>query len=489
LIVRTYADEGHSGLRLDSRQGLKDLISDVLLGRADFDCILVYDISRWGRFQDADESAHYEFICKEAGVRVEYCAEEFRNDGSLMSTIVKNLKRAMAAEYSRELSAKVFAAQCRHVTLGFRQGGAPGFGLRRLLIDENGNSKGLLKSGERKHLQSDRVILQPGPVRELEIVRNVFHQFVVELKSQSKIARELNRNGLLNQYGRPWTPCSIRFLLKNENYIGNNIYNRKTVRLRQKQRDNPPNLWIRSPGAFEVIVEPNLFERAQEIRRARNRDHLFLSSRDMLARLTSLFEEKGQLSATLIDEESDLPHHTTYILRFGSLRNAYKQIEYHRKGFFNYIQDGNSQPMTIPKLAADLVAKVEGAGGSADFDKATDELTINGKPMIAIRVARRRDAAGRGLLWTVGRPANLRCDWIVALRTDETRRNIIDFLLLPGSNFPKEKIEFAERNRTRLDPCRFDTVEALFQSVWRSREDPSLLPKIKRGPSLLRDRH
>ena len=60
------------GLRIDGRQGLKDLIADVVLGRADFDHILVYDVSRWGRFQDADESAHYEFICKQAGVRVEY---------------------------------------------------------------------------------------------------------------------------------------------------------------------------------------------------------------------------------------------------------------------------------------------------------------------------------------------------------------------------------------------------------------------------------
>jgi DNA invertase Pin-like site-specific DNA recombinase len=97
-IVRTYKDEGRSGLRMDGRQALKELISDVVLGHADFNRILVYDVSRWGRFQDTDESAHYEFICKEAGVRVEYCAETFENDGSLMSTVMKNLKRAMAGE-------------------------------------------------------------------------------------------------------------------------------------------------------------------------------------------------------------------------------------------------------------------------------------------------------------------------------------------------------------------------------------------------------
>jgi hypothetical protein len=33
-------------------------------GAASFDVILVYDVSRWGRFQDADESAYYEYLCK-----------------------------------------------------------------------------------------------------------------------------------------------------------------------------------------------------------------------------------------------------------------------------------------------------------------------------------------------------------------------------------------------------------------------------------------
>jgi DNA invertase Pin-like site-specific DNA recombinase len=118
-IVRTYADEGKSGLRIDGRDALKRLISDVQSGQADFETILVYDISRWGRFQDADESAYYEYICKRAGIVVQYCAEQFENDGSPVSTIVKGVKRAMAGEYSRELSAKVFAGQCRLIELGW----------------------------------------------------------------------------------------------------------------------------------------------------------------------------------------------------------------------------------------------------------------------------------------------------------------------------------------------------------------------------------
>jgi DNA invertase Pin-like site-specific DNA recombinase len=144
-IVRTYADEGKSGLRIDGRQALQQLIKDVEKGRADFQVILVYDVSRWGRFQDADESAYYEYVCRRVGIQVAYCAEQFEIDGSPVSTIVKGVKRAMAGEYSRELSAKVFAGQCRLIELGFRQGGPAGYGLRRVLIDQHGIMKGELQ--------------------------------------------------------------------------------------------------------------------------------------------------------------------------------------------------------------------------------------------------------------------------------------------------------------------------------------------------------
>ncbi len=112
-IVRTYSDEGVSGLTFKRRDGLRRLIADVQSGNSDFSVILVYDVSRWGRFQDTDESAFYEHICKKAGYGVHYCAEPFENDGSAFAAIVKTIKRAMAGEYSRELSVKTFTGQLR----------------------------------------------------------------------------------------------------------------------------------------------------------------------------------------------------------------------------------------------------------------------------------------------------------------------------------------------------------------------------------------
>ena len=58
-IIKSYADDGKSGLSIGGRASLKQLIADVESGAAEFNTILVYDVSRWGRFQDADESAYY----------------------------------------------------------------------------------------------------------------------------------------------------------------------------------------------------------------------------------------------------------------------------------------------------------------------------------------------------------------------------------------------------------------------------------------------
>lgn len=99
-VVRTYADEGKSGLRLDGRDALKRLIDDVQTGKADFSTILVYDVSRWGRFQDADESAYYEYICRRAGIAVQYCAEQFENDGSPVSTRRNDSNSEPSASFS-----------------------------------------------------------------------------------------------------------------------------------------------------------------------------------------------------------------------------------------------------------------------------------------------------------------------------------------------------------------------------------------------------
>jgi DNA invertase Pin-like site-specific DNA recombinase len=146
-IIRTYADEGKSGLNLSGRPGLQQILKDVEAGDASFAAVLVYDVSRFGRFQDADEAASYELRLRKAGIVVQYCIDQFDNDGSVQSSIIKNVKRVMAGAYSHDLSIKVFAGQAHLIRLGYRQGGAAGFGLRRMLVDQSGHPKGELLRG------------------------------------------------------------------------------------------------------------------------------------------------------------------------------------------------------------------------------------------------------------------------------------------------------------------------------------------------------
>ena len=324
-IVRTYADDGKSGLSIGGRASLQKLIADVESGNTDFNLILVYDVSRWGRFQDADESAYYEYICKRQGISVAYVAEQFENDGSPVSTIVKGVKRAMAGEYSRELSAKVFAGQCRLIELGFRQGGPAGFGLRRVLIDQSGTIKATLKPGEHKSLQTDRVILVPGPAQEVATVHQIYRWLVDDDLPLSEIAQRLNDIPIYTDLDRPWTYSTVRQVLTNEKYIGNNVYNRHSFKLKKKHVDNPPEMWIRKEGAFEGIVPLDTFLAAQEVLTERSKR---LTDEELLNHLKALYAECGRLSGFIIDQVANGPSASLYTSRFGSLVRAYELIGY-----------------------------------------------------------------------------------------------------------------------------------------------------------------
>lgn len=334
-IVRTYADEGKSGLRIDGRQALQQLIRDVEGGKPGFQAILVYDVSRWGRFQDADESAYYEYICRRAGIQVAYCAEQFENDGSPVSTIVKGVKRAMAGEYSRELSAKVFAGQCRLIELGFRQGGPAGYGLRRALIDQHGLMKSELSRGEQKSLQTDRVVLMPGPENEIRIVNLIYTWFIEESLNEYDIAARLNGMRVRTDLDREWTRATVREVLTNEKYIGNNVYNRISFKLKQMRVTNTPDMWIRKDGAFQSIVPSETFYTAQGIMRARARRY---SNEELIDRLRNLYRNRGYLSGVVIDETEGMPSTSVYVYRFGSLIRAYKTVGFTSGRDYRYIE-------------------------------------------------------------------------------------------------------------------------------------------------------
>jgi DNA invertase Pin-like site-specific DNA recombinase len=457
--VRTYEDAGKSGLRLEGREALKQLISDVQSGQADFDTILVYDVSRWGRFQDADEGGYYEFICKEAGITVQYCAEQFENDGSLSATIIKSMKRAMAGEYSRELSAKVFAGQCRLITLGFHQGGAPGYGLRRQLVDENRKPKATLSRGQYKSLQTDRVVLVPGPAEEIAAVRRIYRLFVFQLLSESSIAALLNNDGLMNDAGRPWTRGTVHQVLTNEKYIGTNVYNRISYKLKQRRVTNPPDILIRSENAFDAIVDAEHFRAARQIIEQRSKR---LTDPEMLYQLNSLLAEKGCLSGLIIDEVESMPSSWAYRHRFGSLVRAYQLAGYNPPRDYHYVETNRALRSMFPSILAETIANIELVGAAVRLDEDRELLTVNEEFTASVIIVRSYRTHAGLLRWQIRFAAGKQPDITIAVRMDELNQGVMDYYLLPRIDMTAARIRLAEDNSIYLDAYRFCSLDQLF---------------------------
>jgi DNA invertase Pin-like site-specific DNA recombinase len=471
VIARSYVDAGKSGLRIERREALKQLISDVESRRADFNAILVYDLSRWGRFQDTDESAYYEYICRRANIQVHYCAEPFENDGSVTSAIVKTVKRAMAAEYSRELSTKVFVGQCRLIELGYRQGGPAGVGLRRMLRSGDGEHKGVLNRGERKSLQTDRVVLVPGPPEEVELVRSIYRMFLEEHRSKDEIIRILKKNGVKTGWGHRWSRALVHDVLTNEKYIGNNVFYRTSVKLQTKRIRNPRNKWITKRGAFEPIISPEIFDQAQRIFAERANP---ITNDELLNQLRKLLEREGRLSAPLIDRTEGMKSSAFYKSRFDRLVVAFRLAGYDPPLDYRWIEENRELRPIRPKFISELIDRIRQLGGTVTRHLSENLLTVNNEFTVSIIIARCRrwTRQYRSPIWLVPLKHSHNADITIAVRMDRENREPMDYYILPRIEIcrlpridERERLKLYERNGAALDVYRFSSLDSFFQMV------------------------
>jgi DNA invertase Pin-like site-specific DNA recombinase len=465
-IIRTFTDEGKSGLNLEGRAGLLQLLSEVQGGTAEFTAVLVYDVSRWGRFQDADESGYWEYVCKRAGVAIHYCAEQFANDGSLSSVILKNLKRTMAGEYSRELSVKVFAGQCRLIELGYRQGGPPGYGFRRLLLDQENRPKEHLEFGQRKSLQTDRVVLVPGPENEQRVVQEIYSAFVNGGANEREIAEDLNGRGISSVSGRPWSRALVHQVLINPKYIGENVFNRRSFKLKQRRVLNPEAMWVRKENAFEPIVTRELFLRASQMIRDRSQH---FSEEEMLNKLRDLLASKGRLSAVLIDELEEMPSSCVYRRQFGGLRRAYSLIGYTPEREFSYIEINRALRVLHARHIGEIKDQLLDQGSAVEIAEASGVLTINGDFTAEVVFARCQTRSNGHLFWHIRLERSKNCDLTIAARMAPRNEDILDYYIFPRIDELSSKIRLAQQNPCILEVYRFESLDSLYSISKRIR--------------------
>lgn len=448
-IVRSYRDEGRSGLTIENRPGLLSLMRDITAGKPGYSTVLVLDVSRWGRFQNVDESAFYEFLCWRAGVKVCYVAELFENDGSPFAMIVKGLKRAMAAEYSRELSGKTAAAQRQLASRGFHQGASPGYGLRRLLIDQFGRKRQILGRGERKGMQTDRVVLVPGPAKEVRTIRWMFGQVVLG-KTYTQIARELNTRGSVTHLGKPWTYGRVREVVTSERYTGTLVYGRESKRLGGPLEQQKQETWIRASGAIPPIVSRDLFDAAQDAHRARNES---VSTDVIVERTRHILRREGKLSIALINADPCLPDSHAVARRFSGLTPLYRML--------GFVQSRNSGVAAARELITRWRRSVTGFvadwldDAGSRVERTGWVLRIDDAWTLSFVVLR---AVGRGRTQYFNHRPVPEADIVVFVRTQLDEAAPRDYLVLPRVLFPAWPSAFYERNGPLVDECTYSSL-------------------------------
>jgi hypothetical protein len=316
--------------------------------------------------------------------------------------------------------------------MGYRVGAPLVFGLRRELIDEKHRSKGLLTKGEHKALKTDRVRLRLGSQQEADIIRWIFHQFVIERKSDAKIARELNRANVPHHNGGAWSDHIVHTILKNEIYVGNIVHNRTSTRLGQKRSNNPDTLWVRRNAAIDPIADQSIFIRAQKIMAER---YITLPDDQMLLRLRVLLNRKGKLNYKIIDGAPGVPSQHAYVRHFGSLRKAYALIGYNSPRDCDWIDMKEFWTGVLIAHATKVATALRvDNGAQVRVDEIGSGVTINGKTKMLFLTARRvaRKGPDRSPRWRLYRRQRMP-GLLVVLRLDKKNREVADYLLLPAS--------------------------------------------------------
>ena len=308
-IIEEFADRGKSGLNAEGRPAFNEMM-ECVRRRHDFCLILVLDVSRWGRFQDTDLSAHYDSLCTQHGKQVIYTNIGFtRDEDRLINQLRKNIDRYQSAEYSRTLSKKVFEGAAKVAEQGYRPGGPPPYGFHRMMLDENKEPDRILQPGQRKAIQNGRVVLVPGDAGQVEAIQEIFVLFVEKGFDERQIAGCLNAKGMPSPGGVRWGTSSVRHILTNEQYAGAVVYNRTTQRLKTKRRTNPRDKWIITPDSYDPIVSHELFDGAQAILEGRKRRY---TREEMLLNLHAIYDKYSIVTSRLIQVAPECPSPGTY---------------------------------------------------------------------------------------------------------------------------------------------------------------------------------
>ena len=264
---------------------------------------------------------------------------------------------------------------------------------------------------------------------------------------------------MLTDLGRPWTRGTVHEVLTNEKYVGDNVFNRTSFKLKKQHVVNTPDMWIRKEGAFEAVVDRAIFYTAQGIIRARFRR---FTDDELLERLKNLYQQRGLLSGLVINETDGMPSSSVYAHRFGSLIRAYQLIGFQPERDYKYLEINRFLRKLHPDVLQSTKANIEAMNGKVRWDEKTDLLRVNNEFTASIVLARCQQLESGRRFWKVRLDTGLNPDISVVVRLCPGNEEALDYYLLPRLDFGTSGIRLAEQNAMELESYRFDTLDYFY---------------------------
>lgn len=245
-LVDVFADEAITGTRADIRPEFQRMIRMCELKQIDM--IITKSMARFAR--NTKDSLEYTKKLKLLGVAVIF-EKEGINTLSVGDEMLINTFAAIAEEESMSISQNLRLANKKRMESGeYVCSNAP-YGYR---------------------LINKQLVIEP---TEAGVVREIYELYLSGL-SADDIADKLTGDNKKPAIGKRWSRTSVAYILSNEKYIGDSLYQKKyglpTVPFTKKYNKGEVDQYY-AEGTHEGIIDSDVFTRVQELMSSRGGSH------------------------------------------------------------------------------------------------------------------------------------------------------------------------------------------------------------------------
>jgi site-specific DNA recombinase len=277
-IVREFVDEAQSGVTFLDRPAFNEMVSSVENRLAEFQHVLTYDESRWGRGRNPRWNNYWKMHFDRYGVKVVLVHTSSSSGDDIGSYVMEVVESAEASEYSKKLSRATLRGAIDNARRGFSCGGSAPFGYNRVAVDKvTGKKLRILLQGEQIREREEKTVWDLGDPLEVETVRKIFDLRIKGL-GYVAIADQLNRDGIpppkrgrWRNKDQKWSGGTIKVILENPAYCGCRVFNRHPqshLSGPSKERWlNEEKDWIVVENAHPAIISNETFQLANRNRK------------------------------------------------------------------------------------------------------------------------------------------------------------------------------------------------------------------------------